>query len=610
MSSITSSFYSPAISTSQGIQESNNLSTAVTFIDQIDTNTLNISSLSTVLSLYISTNSQQVSSITQNLSSLSSSVSTLWFEFNLLKTSSILSSIYYSFYNLEIYTSSIITSLSNIIPSSMSTLYYSTTVQNTSTSDGFFDAFVGSIYDSTLSTVIPSTMWYVSSLVSTLYSTGYALFNSTIASTILSTLYSTTEAYLATLSPQIVSSLTSTLGSYQIYTLSGTNSNAVLDLAAYRNFTVNVTGIQDPTLYRITYSNAALVNRDYATGIITIDINTVGTPYSTNGSLISFDTYHWGFPTYVEEQFIPYISNADYTMQYQYTILNQILYTSLLNVYPRTNLSGLAIAKTGSNIVYRNGVADTRGYWRSGSATVSWIPYMFYPFVNARGPTYSPQVLVDVLYGTSTVGTSGPFPLTQSTGVVTLPYVVGGDSVLSTTLRAYIGGKKGAGVTLSTTGYTVVPSFTRITLSSFGTTFLGGNALVATNDAGSSVFTTATPVTVATTRVPATNNYSALYAASNLFSANPNCNFVGPNLNATTGSNTPAPAAAAAITVASATPLSSLFYSTFGIGVAAVTGISSNFLNPQLLRMTASFSNSGVAYNRIFTLSSTLLVSL
>jgi hypothetical protein len=156
----------------------------------------------------------------------------------------------------------------------------------------------------------------------------------------------------------------------------------------------------------------------------------------------------------------------------------------------------------------------------------------------------------------------------------------------------------------------VVPSFTRITLSSFGTTFLGGNALVATNDAGSSVFTTATPVTVATTRVPATNNYSALYAASNLFSANPNCNFVGPNLNATTGSNTPAPAAAAAITVASATPLSSLFYSTFGIGVAAVTGISSNFLNPQLLRMTASFSNSGVAYNRIFTLSSTLLVSL
>lgn len=610
MSSITSSFYSPAISTSQGIQESNNLSTAVTFIGQIESNTQEISSLSTVLSLYISTNSEQVSSITQNLSSLSSSVSTLWWEFNLLKTSSILSSIYYSFYNLEIYTSSIITSLSNIIPSSMSTLYYSTTVQNTSTSDGFFNQFVGSIYDSTLSTVIPSTMWYVSSLVSTLYSTGYALFNSTIASTILSSLYSTTEAYLDTLSPQIVSSLTSTLGSYKIYTLSGTNSNAVLDLATYRNFTVNVTGIEDPTLYRISYSNAALVNRDYATGIITLDITTVGTPYSTNGSLLSFDTYHWGFPTYIEEQFIPYISNADYTMQYQYTILNQILYTSLLNVYPRTSLSGLTVAKTGSNLVYRNGVADARGYWRNGSATVSWIPYMFYPFVSARGPTYSPQVLVDVLYGTSTVGTSGPFPLTQSTGVVKLPYVVGTSPLLSTTLRAYIGGKKGAGATLSTTGYTVVPSFTRITLSSFGTTFLGGNALVATNDAGSSVFTTATPVAVTTNRVPATSNYSALYAASNLFSANPNCNFVGPNLNPTTGSNTPAGFATAAITVASATPLSSLFYSTFGTGVAAVTGISSNFLNPQLLQMAASFSNSGVAYNRFFDLSSTLLVSL
>jgi len=608
MSSITSSFYSPAISTSQGVQETNNASTAATFIGQIQTNSQEISSLSTVLSLYISTNSYEVSSIEHNLSNVSSSLSSLIWEFNLLTTSSILSSIYYSFYNLEIYTSSIITSLSNIIPSSMSTLYYSTTIQNTSTSQGFFTEFVSSVYDTAISSVVPSTLRYVSSLVSTLYSTGYALFNSTIASTILSTLNSTNVAYLTALTPQIVSTVTSSLVTSQTYTLSGTNSNVFLDLATYRNFTVNLRGIQDPVLYRVTYSNAALVNRDYATGIITLDISTVGTSYSTNGSLLSFDTYHWGFPTYIEEQFIPYISNADYTMQYQYTILNQTFYTNLLNVYPRTSLSGLAIAKTGSNVVYRNGVNDPNGYWRNGSATVSWIPYMFYPFVNVRGPTYSPQVLVDVLYGTSTVGTSGPFPLAQSTGLVRLPYVVGGTPILSTTLRVYIGGKKGAGATLSTTGYTVLPSFTTITLSSFGTAFLGGNSLSAANDVGTNLLTTATPVTV--TGSSSNSAYSAAYPASNLFSANPNSNFVGPNLNNTTGSNTPAAYTGAAITVASATPLSSIFYSTFGTSVAAVTGISPTFLNPQLQRMTASFTNSGVAYNRIFTLTSTLLVSL
>jgi len=610
MSSITSSFYSPAISTSQGIQEANNASTAATFIAYIATNTEEISSLSTTLSLYISTNSQEVAGLTSNLSGVSTSLSTLLWEFNLLTTSSILSSIYYSFYNLEIYTSSIITSLSNIIPSSMSTLYYSTTVQNTSTSQGFFTQFVATTYDSTLSTVIPSTMWYVSSMMSTLYSTAYYLFESTIASTILSTLYSTNTAYLDSLTPQIVSSVTSTLGTHQDITLSAASTLAVLNFETYRNFTVSVTGIQDPKVYRITYVNNDLINRDYTTGVITVDISTVGTSYSTNSSRLSFDTYHWGFPTYVEEQYIPYISNADYTLQYQYTILNQIVYTSLLNVYPRTKISGMTTATTGSNIVYKNGAADTKGLWRNGAATVSWIPYMFYPFVNVKGPTYSPQVLVDVLVEGSTVGTSGPFPLTQSTGTVTIPYVQGVGAVQSTTLLAYIGGKKGAAV--STTGYVVFPSFaSTLTLSNAGTVFIGGNSLIAYNDASASVLSPATPVTVTTSRSPYSNAYSALYAASNLFSANPNCTFVGPNLNSGAGSNTPATTAAAFIKPASSpTPLSSLFYSTFGVGVAAVTGIAANFLNSQQQQLTTSFRSGGVTYSRTFPLTSTLLLSL
>jgi hypothetical protein len=611
MSSITSSFYSPAISTSQGIQEANNASTTATLLDEIAINVQNISTLSTTLFEYIASNSQEVTAINYNLSSLSSSVSSLRWEFNLLTTSSILSSIYYSFYNLEIYTCNIINSLSNVVPSTMSTLYYSTTIQNTSTSEGFFTEFVASVYDSTISTVVPSTVTYVSSLVSTLYSTGYALFNSTIASTILSTLFSTNNSYLNSLAPQIISSVASTFGTNQTFTLSAANSNAVLDLATYRNFTINVREIQDPYIYRVSYSNAALVNRDYATGIITLDISTIGYSYSTNSSMVSMDTYHWGFPTYVEEQFIPYISNADYTLQYQYTILNQILYTNLLNVYPRTSLSALTFGTTGSNIVYRNGVADQKGLWRNGTTAVSWVPYLFYPFVNVKGPTYSPQVLVDVLFGTSTVGTSGPFPLTQSTGTVRIPYVTGGTSpLLSTTLRAYITGKKVASI--STSGYALLPSFTTLTLSNIGTAFVGGNSLIVYNDAGASILSPVSPVVISTTRTGVgSNSYNGVYPASNLFSANPSCNFVGPNLNGGAGSNTPAVNTAAIITATSATPLSSLFYSTFGETVrAALPGIPLASLNPALQQLKASLQSGPTTYSRLIPLSTTVSVAL
>lgn len=608
MSTITSSFYSPAISTSQGIQEANNAASFAYQLSLINSNTQEISTISTTLSLYISTGSYEVSTQGANLAGVSSALSTLLWEFDLLTTSSILSSIYYSFYNLEIYTSSIITSLSNIIPSSMSTLYYSTTIQNTSTSQGFFTEFVATVYDSTLSTVIPSTMWYVSSMMSTLYSTAYYLFESTIASTILSTLYSTNTAYLNGLTPQIVSSVTSTLQTHQDITLSGASTNAVLNFATYRNFTVNLRGIQDPYIYRITYSNSDLINRDYATGIITVDISTIGYNYSTNSSMISFDTYHWGFPTYVDERFIPYISNADYTLQYEYTILNQIVYTSLLNVYPRTRLLGASVATTGSNAVYKNGTFDPKGLWRGGATTVSWIPYQFYPFSAFKGPAFSPQVLVDVLVGASTVGTSGPFLLTQSTGTVTIPYTGAAGSVASTTLLTYIAGKKGAGV--STTGYVTFPAFTTLTLSNTGSAFIGGNSMVVYNDGKQSVLSPTSPVTVTTSRTPYSNAYGPSYVASNLFSANANLNFVGPNLNATTGSTTPAAAAAAAITVASATPLSSLLYSTFGATIPAVTGISPTYLNPQQQQLKASFQVGGTTYSRNFALSNTVLLSL
>ena len=147
--------------------------------------------------------------------------------------------------------------------------------------------------------------------------------------------------------------------------------------------------------------------------------------------------------------FIPTISNADYTLQYEYTILNQVLYTSLLNVYPRTAIRSISATTSGSNAVYIGNTVQSNGFWSRGSITVNWVPYRFFPFTEIKGPAYNPPILVDVLVNNSTVGTSGPFLLTQSTATIRIPPIsYTGSNVVSTTLLAYIGGKKASGRTI------------------------------------------------------------------------------------------------------------------------------------------------------------------
>jgi hypothetical protein len=507
--------------------------------------------------------------------------------------SSILSSIYYSFYNLEIYTSSIISTTQGSYTQTLSSIAYSSYTQNVSVANSYFNYYVSTMYDSTLSTLIPSTIAFTSSLMSTLYSTGYYLFESTIQSTILSTLFSTNNAYLNNIEPGILTHLTSTLATRQDFALSTTNATALMDLSTFRNFTISLQAPTDPYIYRITYGSNSLTGRDYQTGVITIDISTVGVSYSTNSSAMSLQTYHWGFPTYVNEEFIPYISNADYTMQYQYTILNQTLYTNLLNVYPRTGISGLTMTTSGSNAVFRGASVLANTAWRSGAATVSWVPYAWFPPYGVKGPIYQPQVLVDVLYGSSTL-TSGPFPLQQSTGTVQMPFIpyTGGLSTTAVTMRAYVAGRMSASANLGVT--LVTPVVTSVTLSNTNTgiplTYIGGNFLQIYGDAGVALFSNTIAVAYSTTSGNSNYNNSPVYTITNLFSGGPN-NYVGPSASG--------PDLRAAVTLSgfAAGSVSSLVYNTF---TASVSGFAPSTMSQQQSVLLAAAGG----YSRRFQLTS------
>lgn len=592
--STTSSFFGPPLSTSQGLQTEVVTSSFAFYSSLIGSNTNEISTLSSFVYPYASTNTATVSTLTINLSTVTSQLSTLTWQFNLLQMSSILSSIYYSFYNLEIYTSSIISTTQGSYTQTLSSIEYSSYTQNVSVANSYFNYYVSTMYDSTLSTLIPSTLAFVSSLTSTLYSTAYYLFESTIQSTILSTLFSTNEAYLNNIEPGILTHLTSTLATRQNFALSTTNATALMDLSTFRNFTISLQAPTDPYIYRITYGSNSLSGRDYQTGIITIDVSTVGVAYSTNSSAMSLQTYHWGFPTYVSEEFIPYISNADYTMQYQYTILNQTLYTNLLNVYPRTGLSGLAMTTSGSNAVFRGASVLSNTAWRSGSATVSWVPYAWFPPYGVKGPNYRPQVLVDVLYGSSTL-TSGPFPLQQSTGTVQMPFIpyAGGLSTTAVTMRAYVAGRIDASANLGVT--LVTPVVISATLSNTNTgaplAYIGGNFLQLYGDAGVALFSNAIAVAYSTTSGNSNYGNSPTFAVTNLFSASLNNNYVGPSAS---GADL-----RAAVTLSGFTPrsVSSLVYNTF---TASVSGFAPSTMSQQQSVLVSAAGG----YSRRFQLTS------
>jgi len=301
--------------------------------------------------------------------------------------------------------------------------------------------------------------------------------------------------YVTNLNSQISTVGFSSLYAFQNLSLTGTTFLATMDMINYRNFTIRVYGLQTSPAsnYRINYSSNGISGLDYRKGIITLDISTVGSFYANNNSQLRFDVYRWGLPTTVFGNVFPTVSNSDYILQYEYTILNQVIYTNLLNVYPRIAAKNSQISSITRNVGFGSGTiynlpTSSNFFWRGTPVLVQWSNYSFFPFGTLGSPSFNPDILVDVVAGGNLIAQYGPYPLSISSATILAPYLSNQTSPLvPTTVFTYIAGNfVNATSTIFTT---VIPQFTQVSLYSANypgaaTSYLGGTELVGVTDGG------------------------------------------------------------------------------------------------------------------------------
>ena len=373
--------------------------------------------------------------------------------------------------------------------------------------------------------LVSSLNAYPNYLVSTLNSTNATVYATTTVaanSTLVGIEYSTTVAFNAFTATVNSTTSVSTLYTAQTLALTGSTTQVVLDFAAYRNFTINVYGLNDAASnYSIAYLSNNLQGSDYLAGVITVDVSTVGAFYST---ALRMDTYRWGLPTTVFGNVYPLMSNANYMLQYEYTILNRVIYTNLLNVYPRLATQSPSISTIARN-VYDSalGAYSPTIVWRGSPVLASWTNYSFFPIGMLGAPPFDPTVQVDVLQGGSLISSYGPYPMTVSSALITAPLLETASPLLSTTVVTYVTGAYAQAV--STAFVTAQPAFTAIQMfspaypASQGSLggFLGGTELVAITRGGAYPLFANPTVFVSTQTTAATSfNGDPTYRASNL----------------------------------------------------------------------------------------------
>jgi hypothetical protein len=353
---------------------------------------------------------------------------------------------------------------------------------------------------------ISSLGGYGSTLSASVNSTNTAVLTAATAATngYLSTLVISTNntynAFVNNLLSQTSSVALSSLYTVQNLTLTGSNYEGTMDMNAYRNFNVAVTApLGAASNYRLNYASNNISALDYRKGIITVDVSTIGAAYSNNGGALVMDVYRWGIPTTVFGGVYPSISSADYTAMYEYTILNSIVYTNLLNVYPRLKLSALQFGATQSyNVFGPSGNLQSNFFWRGTPLRLQWSNYTHFPFGQFVGaPPYSPDICVDILSGTtgeSVAARYGPYDLSVSTLTVPAPYITTGSSsnAVPYRIRTYFAGKQSEAQELAIT--VLVPKFQEVRLTPAAGKFLSLQEIQAWSDSGSNVFLNTTNI--------------------------------------------------------------------------------------------------------------------
>jgi len=390
------------------------------------------------------------------------------------------------------------------------------------------------------STIFASTL---TGLNSTVIGNSGAAYNFILASTVGA---ASTSAGIVTISTitsynLFTSSLANQAGSIGVSTLytvstlilNSTTTTQTMDLVTYRNFTVLVNNIADNGIYRLTYNKNSLLGQDYRRGVITIDINTVGQPYSTFSGALRFDANTLGIPTTIWGAVLPTISNADYVMQYEYTIYNQILWTNLLGVYPRVRVvNPVFTAGQIFKINVGTGLSniDNYTYFRGQSFPVSWSNYTFFPFAQVGEPPYNPQVVIETTVDGQIYNTYGPFPFSQSTATIQAPYTGAGVApVQNAVANLYVLGYNSQAATVPfqvispTFDYMRFRNTTTPNISTLGgNTFIAGYELVGITDYGNfPLYNTATNMYTTLPPFGSTGvtyfNMNSNYAPSKLF---------------------------------------------------------------------------------------------
>jgi hypothetical protein len=361
------------------------------------------------------------------------------------------------------------------------------------------------LYKYTVSTIDASSTIQIQTITSEVNSTCLSVYNNIIAN------YNT-----------------SSFNQAQIITLNSTHFIGTLDFKNYTNFEVIIQNIQDGQKpYQITYNQNATNGLAFNKGILSLYVNTVGQYYSTNQGKLRLDVYHWGIPTTQNELFYPTIGNSDYTIQYAYTIFQNIVYTNFLNVYPRLATSNISISTIQlSSVLVTNNPITLAGpapnyFWRGEPLQVSWSNYSYFPFASTGTLNYNPQVIVDVVAQGSTFRTYGPYPLSISTATIQLPYIhslvyilpTPSSPIIPTKIRSYIqGNPTNASETIVNV---VVPAFSYFSMTPSTTNFLMGSELVAVTDDGNYPLYNA-DVRVTSVSGKYSYNNSSMYLGKNL----------------------------------------------------------------------------------------------
>jgi len=416
-----------------------------------------------------------------------------------------------------------------------STLFYSTFLLWQSTASGQMSTSYNYLYLQS-SLLISSSTDYQSTLEGSLNSTNAAVYNYTTAvadQTLLNITNSTNTTYNIFVENLNASASTAALSTlYTASTLNLTDGQfvATMDFATYRNFNINIYNIVNGSSnYVLNYQSNVISALDYRSGLITLNVSTVGLAYNNNNKQLRFDVNRWGYPTGSNTNLLPYISSASYIAQYQYNILNSVVYTNLLNIYPRLAIQNLLIYPTTVRNVYVSSISGWSygDYWRGSPIKIGWSNYTYYPYSQLGSIGINPDILIDVIADGYAPETYGPYPYSQSTATVYAPYLTQQSTpVISTVVNVYIAGLQAQKASVNFN--TIIPGFDTINIVpvNYGVPFpantrwIGGQELIAiTENQNFPLYNL--PITVTTTKpgppTPLTYyNNNALYQPSNL----------------------------------------------------------------------------------------------